>query len=118
VPSGRGASREPHKARRKLDHLQDARRAGTTVQPAAAVADVVQPAITPPKVDKTLGMIEAAREAIETAQKTGGKNWSQSFQKRTTAKGITENLKKKQAEHAKLTAKLGTVAPGVPDATL
>jgi hypothetical protein len=111
-------SRESHKARRKLDQLQNARRAGTTAQPAEAAADVVQPATTPPQVDKALGMIEAAREAIQIAQKSGGKNWSQSFQKRMTAKRITDNLKKRQAEHAKLTANLDTVASGVQAATL
>jgi hypothetical protein len=45
-------------------------------------------------------MIEAAREAIQTAQKTGGKNWAQSFQKRQAAIRIAENLKKNQARHA------------------
>jgi hypothetical protein len=108
-------SRESHKARRKLDQLQHARRAGTTEQPAEAAPEAAlpQPAPMRPKVDNALGMIEAAREAIETAHKTGGKNWSQSFQKRMTAKRITENLRKKQAEHAKLTANVDIVGSGV-----
>jgi hypothetical protein len=102
-------SRESHKARRKLDQLQRARRAGITVQPTEAQSE---PAPANPKIDNAFGPIEAAREAIQTTKKTGGQNWSQSLQKRMTAKRITENLKKKQAEHARLTARLDTTAVG------
>jgi hypothetical protein len=105
-------SRESHKARRKLDQLQRARHAETMVQPAEAPAEAAQPAPAEPKVDSALALIEIAREAIQTVQKTGGKNWSQSFQKRETAKRIVETLKKKQAEHAVMTARLNTEAAG------
>ena len=105
-------SRESHKARRKLDQLQRARRAGTTAHPAEAQSEAAQPQPAPPqpKIDNALGLIEAAQEAIQTAKKTGGQTWSQSFQKRQTAKRIAENLKKKQAEHANLAAHLNTAA--------
>ena len=106
-------SRESHKARRKLDQLQRARRAGTTVQPAEAQpAPAPAPVSAPPQpqIDNALGLIEAARQAIETAKKTGGQTWTQSFQKRQMAKRIADNSKKKQAEHANRTAQLTAAA--------
>jgi hypothetical protein len=102
-------SRESHKARRRLDQLQRARRTGTMVQPQSEPAQP-KPAPAQPKADAALGLIEAARAAIETAKKTGGQTWTQSFQKRLTAKRIADNLKKKQAEHVNLTARLNTEA--------
>jgi hypothetical protein len=109
-------SRESHKARRKLDQLQRARRAGIMAQPAEAPSEAAQPQSAPaePKVDSALALIDAAREAIQTAQKTSGKTWSQSFQKRETAKRIVATLKKKQAEHAAMTARLNTATAGAP----
>jgi hypothetical protein len=109
-------SRESHKARRKLDQLQSARRAGTVAQPVVAPAEAAlpQPAPVQPKIDNALALIETAREAIQTARKTGGKTWSQSFQKRETAKRIVATLKKKQAEHAAMTARLNTATAGTP----
>jgi hypothetical protein len=109
-------SRESHKARRKLDQLQCARRAGTMAQPAEVPSEATQPQPAPaePKVDNALALIEIAREAIQTARETGGKTWSQSFQKRETAKRIVETLKKKQAEHANLTARLNTATAHGP----
>jgi hypothetical protein len=104
-------SRESHKARRRLDQLQRARRTGITVQPQSEPAQP-QPAPAQPKTDAALGLIEAARAAIETAKETGGQTWTQSFQKRLTAKRIADNLKKKQAEHASMTARLDIAAAG------
>jgi hypothetical protein len=100
-------SRESHKARRRLDQLQRTRRTGIMVQPRSEAA---QPKSAQPKIDAALGLIEAARGAIETAKKTGGQTWTQSYQKRLTAKRIADNLKKKQAEHANLTARLDSTA--------
>jgi hypothetical protein len=102
-------SRESHKARRRLDQLQRARRTGIMVQPQSEPAQPA-PASAQPKTDAALGLVEAARAAIETAKKTGGQSWTQSFQKRLTAKRIADNLKKKQAEHLNLTARLNTEA--------
>ena len=112
-------SRESHKARRKLDQLQRARRTGTTAQPAEAQSETAhpQPAPPQPKIDNALGLIEAARQAIEIAKKTGGQNWSPSFQKRQMAKRIADNVKKKQAEHANRTAHLTTAAASAHTAT-
>jgi hypothetical protein len=91
-------SRESHKAQRKLDQLQSARRAGLAVP---SESPQPQPA-SPPRIDNALGIIEAARDAIATAKKTGGHNWSQSLQKRMTAQRMAEKMKKKQAEYARL----------------
>jgi hypothetical protein len=88
-------SRESHKAQRKLDQLQSARRAGLAVP-----SESPQP--QPARIDNALGLIEAARVAIETAKKTGGHNWSQSLQKRMTAQRMAEKMKKKQAEYVRL----------------
>jgi hypothetical protein len=109
-------SRESHKARRKLDQLQGARRAGVAVQLAEVAPDAVQPQPAPakPGIDDAFGLIEAAREVIQTVQKTGGKNWSQSLQKRMTAKRIVENLRKKQAEPVGTAAHLGSTAVEQP----
>ena len=105
-------SRESHKARRKLDQLQRARRTGTTPQQPEAQSEAAkpQPAPAQPKIDNALGLIEAARQAVQPAKKTGGQTWSQSFQKRQMAQRIAENSKKKQAEHANLAAHLKTAA--------
>ena len=106
-------SRESHKARRKLDQLQRDRRAGITAQPAqpSAEAPQSQPAPPQPKIDTALGLIEAAREAIQTAKKTGGHTWSQSFQKRLMAQRMAENSRKKQAEHTVLSGSAQAAAP-------
>ena len=87
-------SRESHKARRKLDQLQRARSAGPTAQPAEATAppqSQSQPAAASPRIERALGVIEAARN------KSRGETWSQSLQKRQTAKRLAEKLKKQQA---------------------
>src|SRR5476649_2930005 len=60
-------SRESHKAQRKLDQLQAARRAGTT----APTTEVPTPTL--PAVGNALELIETARDAIQIAAKTGGK---------------------------------------------
>jgi hypothetical protein len=112
-------SRASHSARHELEQLQRARRAGITVQPAEAASQAapdqpspVQPAPAKPRIDSALDLIEAARDALQTAKKTGGRTWSQSFQKRETAKRITENLRKKQAEHARMAAHVQAAAGG------
>ncbi|MDR3533425.1 MAG: hypothetical protein P4L90_23065 [Rhodopila sp.] len=102
-------SRESHKAQRKLDQLQRQRRAGTPTQPETPAP---QPEPTParPRIDNALGLIEAERPAKQIIGKDGGKSWSQSFQKRQTARRIAENLKKNQAQHASETAHLHAAA--------
>jgi hypothetical protein len=123
-------SRESHKARRRLDQLQRARRAGTTTQPARAPTEgpAPQPAPmvekaplenAPPEnapAKKTLDPVDAARQAIKIAKQTDGANWQEAFQKRQIADRIAENLKKNQAQHAILTAPTPPKAQAVASA--
>jgi hypothetical protein len=114
-------SRESHKAQRKLDHLQRARRVAPQIQAAsiqaariqAAEAQAAEPKVadaaatpTQPQIERAIGLIEFAQEAIEAAGRTNAQTWTQSFQKRQTAKRIAENMKKNQARHASQTARL------------
>jgi hypothetical protein len=127
-------SRESHKAQRKLDQLQRARRAAPESQSAAsqrAESHLAEPQLaephpadpraepkvpapqaasppTQPQIDRAIDLIECAQEAIEAAGKSQGQTWTQSFQKRQTAKRIAENMKKNQARHA---AHLNATAP-------
>jgi hypothetical protein len=89
-------SRESHKCQRRLDQLQKARLTGIPAEPAnAASAPVPEPA--KPTVEKALDLIEATRDAIASAGKTGRPTWTQLYRQRQTARRITENLKKNQA---------------------
>ena len=108
-------SRESHKARRKLDQLQHARRTGIVVPPdevapaqpvavQAVPSTQVQSVEAKARGDSALELIEAARDALQRAKKSGGRNWSQAFQKRETAKRMAENMRKKQAEHGGMAA--------------
>jgi len=92
-------SRETHKAERRLDQLQKARRAGIPAQSEATGA--ASPAAEPSRsqIDKAIALIEATRQVIETAGRSGAKTWTQAYQQRQTAKRIAENLKKNQAAH-------------------
>jgi hypothetical protein len=108
-------SRESHKAQRKLDQLQRARRTGvTTAQPAEAKTE----APTPPAAQKALDEVQVARDAIRIAKQTGGTNWLDALQKRQATDRITENLKKNQAQHAILTAPAHPATTSTPTATL
>jgi hypothetical protein len=80
-------SRASHKAQRRLDQLQKARR---TAQPAAP-----QPEIPQPNVEKALDLIETTRQAM-TDVSTSGQTWTQAFQQRQRAKRMAENLKRNQ----------------------
>jgi len=94
-------SRETHKSERRLDHLQNARRAGPSVQPEATNAPAPAAEPSRPQIDKAIALIEATRQAIAaTGSKTAGQTWTQAYQQRQTARRITANLKKNQATHA------------------
>jgi hypothetical protein len=97
-------SREGHKAQRKLDQLQRARRA--VAAPVERPTPIPQPdtAATGPQIDEAMGLIAFAREAIEATARNGGKNWTQSYQQREAAKRITANLKRNQMKHASQTS--------------
>jgi hypothetical protein len=85
-------SRESHKSQRKLDALQRARRAGI---PTAGIPAQAQPT-NRPKVDNALAHVEETRQAATHAAPKI--SWSQSLQKRLTAKRMAE--KQKKAQHA------------------
>jgi hypothetical protein len=101
-------SRESHKFQRKLDQLQRDRRAGVSAQSAEVQAKTptLPSGTTPsrPQIDEAIGLIEFAREAIESATKNGGMTWTQSLQQRHTATRIANNVKKTQAELARRSA--------------
>jgi hypothetical protein len=104
-------SREAHKAERRLEQLQKARRAGADAQPDATQAP---PASEPtrPQIDKAIALIEATRQAIQTTTQNGGPTWTRSYQKREAARRIGENLKRNQAAHdAKMNAAAATAIP-------
>jgi hypothetical protein len=84
-------SRESHKAQRRLDQLQTARRTGSP-----APTETVQ---TPPRIDKALDLIADTRQVAAVAKATG-QTWTQAYQQRQRSKAIAANLKKNQARHA------------------
>jgi hypothetical protein len=88
-------SRESHKAERRLDQLQKARRDG--IQPQPAETTPVEPSTA--QADKAIALIEATRPAIATNARSGAPIWSKSHQQREAARRITETLKKNQAAH-------------------
>jgi hypothetical protein len=97
-------SRESHKAQRRLDHLQKARRTGSP-----AATEALQPPQTPPKIDKALDLIQETRKVAAVAKATG-QTWTQAYQQRQRAKGIANNLKKNQARHAAQLAATDAIA--------
>ena len=68
-------SRESHKAQRRLDKLQTARRAGipAKIQP--------EPAQPEPKIEKALDLIEDTR-TVTVAAKAQGLTWTQAYEQR------------------------------------
>jgi len=102
-------SRESHKAQRRLDHLQKARRTGS---PAAIETQTPQPAQTPPKIEKALDLIQETRQVAAVAKATG-QTWTQAYQQRQRTKGIANNLKKNQARHAAQLAAIDATANAI-----
>jgi hypothetical protein len=102
-------SRESHKFQRKLDQLQRDRRTGIPAQSAEPQAEIPTQGSdatpTRPQIDKAIGLIEFAREAIESATKNGGMTWTQSLHQRQTAKRIADKLIRKEAEQVRRSAR-------------
>jgi hypothetical protein len=86
-------SRESHKAQRRLDKLQTARRAGI---PAEAQPNPAQPE---PKIEKALDLIENTR-TIAAAAKTKGLTWTQAYEQRQRDIRIAASLKRAEARVA------------------
>lgn len=96
-------SREAHKAQRKLDQLQRARLAPSPQLEAQAPPP--QPLAIPdkPATEQALGLIEFAREALESSTRSGGvQAWTLSRKQRRAAEQIAENLKRNKARHEQL----------------
>jgi hypothetical protein len=96
-------SRESHRNQHKLDQLQRARHVRAEEEPVAAEDQAPSPQDKPSALtqdmEQAASLIQAARDVVEAAGRKGGVTWSQSYQKRQTAKRIADNMKKKQAEH-------------------
>ncbi|MDR3532060.1 MAG: hypothetical protein P4L90_16110 [Rhodopila sp.] len=102
--------RSKHQCQRALDALRKRRRLAAVTaaealapSPASDNPDPAPPVATPdrPGIDKALGLIEFAREALEASGKKGVQSWGLSRQKRRAAERIAENFKRNQAEHAR-----------------
>jgi hypothetical protein len=88
-------SRESHKAQRRLDQLQNARREGI---PAANQPEPAQPE---PKIEKALDLIEDTR-TIDVAAKAQGLTWTQAYEQRQRDMRIAASLKRAEARVASL----------------
>jgi hypothetical protein len=86
-------SRESHKAQRRLDELQQARREGTEIP-----AELPPPN---PTAEKALDLIADTKKVAAVA-KASGISWSQAYQQRQRTARIAENLRKNQARHTAL----------------
>ncbi len=86
-------SRESHKAQRRLDKLQTARRAGI---PAEAQPEPAQPE---PKIEKALDLIKDTR-TVAVAAKAQGLTWTQAYKQRQRELRIAANLKRAEARVA------------------
>jgi hypothetical protein len=94
-------SRESHKAERRLEQRQQARRDGV---PAEATA--IEPGR--PQIDKATALIEETRQQVPPIT---APIWSKAYRQQKAARQITENLKKNQAAHAAtLNAKTDSVS--------
>jgi hypothetical protein len=102
-------SREAHKARRKLDQLQRARR-----MPAPQV-EAQAPAPDTAKTDQAADLVEFARQALTASTRQGGlPAFNLNRQQRRAAERITENLKRNKAEQARREAKLAAANAMIP----
>ena len=86
-------SRESHKAQRRLDQLQKARREGI---PAETQPEPAQPE---PKIEKALGLIEDTR-TVTVAAKAQGLTWTQAYEQRQRDLRIAASLKRAEARVA------------------
>jgi hypothetical protein len=86
-------SRESHKAQRRLDKLQTARRTGI---PSETQPNPTQPE---PKIEKALDLIENTR-TIAGVAKTKGLTWTQAYEQRQRDIRIAASLKRAEARVA------------------
>ncbi len=86
-------SRESHKAQRRLDKLQAARRAGIQAE---TQPEATQPA---PKVEKALDLIDNTR-TVAAAAKTQGLTWTQAYEQRQRDKRLAASRTRAEARIA------------------
>jgi hypothetical protein len=86
-------SRESHKAQRRLDQLQKARREGI---PAETQPESAQPE---PKIERAIDLIEDTR-TVTAAAKTKGLTWTQAYEQRQRDIRIAASLKRAEARVA------------------
>ena len=86
-------SRESHKAQRRLDQLQKARRQGI---PAQSAETQPQPE---PKIEKALDLIKDTR-TVTVAAKAQGVTWTQAYEQRQRDNRIAASLKRAEARVA------------------
>jgi hypothetical protein len=86
-------SRESHKAQRRLDFIQDARR----TQPDAAPQPA--PPEPSPRIDNAIALIEETGK-VQAVAKATGLTWSQAFRQRARDKRLAEKQKKQIAAAA------------------
>jgi hypothetical protein len=83
-------SRESHKAQRRLDQLQKARREGIPAQPAETQPEPAQPE---PRTERAIDLIEDTR-TIAAAAKAPGVTWTQAYEQSQRDKRIAASLKR------------------------
>jgi hypothetical protein len=95
-------SRESHKAQRRLDQVQQARREGIPAEP---------PAPRPqPAIEKAVALIEDTRIVASAAEATG-QTWTQAYEQRQRDKRIAASLQRAEARiAAQASAALNTQA--------
>jgi hypothetical protein len=86
-------SRESHKAQRRLDQLQKARRQGTATQPAETQRE------PEPKIEKARDLIKDTR-TVTVAAKTKGLTWTQAYEQRQRDLRIAASQKRAEARIA------------------
>jgi hypothetical protein len=84
-------SRESHKAQRRLDRLQQARREGIPAEPT--------PPRPQPAVERAVAVIEDTR-AVAAAAATKGQTWTQAYGQRQRDKRIAASLQRAEAKIA------------------
>jgi hypothetical protein len=94
-------SRESHKAQRRLDHLQQARREGIPADPAAPRPQ--------PAIEKAVALIEDTRVVASAAEATG-QTWTQAYEQRQRDKRIAASLQRAEARIAAQAAALNAAA--------
>jgi hypothetical protein len=103
-------SRESHKAQRRLDLIQNARRTQPDATPQPA------PPEPSPRIENAIALIEETGK-VQAVAKAMGMSWSQAFRQRARDQRLAEKLKKQQiADAARIVAASPVPIAGQPPA--